>query len=264
MKSYTKIFLSALFFVQSGWADEELCVRDPLRDFKNISQHIEENPTISETIHEAEFKILEARNNKTAKPSKIVTGDHEIKKLISQNPYPIEFMIYPHSEVTILKWSDEECGIKIAVKGKVSSSGDHPVGNVCVEMQTEETEIIPEGTSYMAETGALNNALAELDEEMGLNDRVPSGTEEKISVQKGSIQVRLRKAYKKGTRIKYTKVAVEKTKSKRKAKLKSKTKSKMFALKNEKIKLKAKSKLKIKRNRKLKKQVAEIEVITPE
>ena len=238
------IIFIGFFVAQNIWAEQNICSKDEMNIFQNISQYIDENPQISEVINVEKIETIS-------------TNENEFKKLVVEKPTRVEFIIYPRSEVTILKLPTEKCGVEIAISGKVSSSGEHLYENSCVEMQTEEVEIVPEGTSYLAETGALNNALAEMNDDYGI-ETGSIKTYEKFTVQKGSIQIRLKKIYK-GVRVKQTRISKNKFR-------KTKTQSKMFAYNNEKIKLKSGVSLKIKKSRKIKQQkqqVAELEIITP-
>lgn len=234
--------LSFLFFVtQITFVEANFCSKNDLENLRSISQSIDENPTFSETIYPTELNT-------------ITTGEHEYKKIVVEKPTRIEYVLYPQSEIKILKLPTDKCGIEIFLKGKVAVDGEHLPNNSCVEIHTEEVEITPRETSYLAETGALNNALAELNDES--LDMGTDGTQEKFTVKKGSIQIRLKRVFK-GLRVKQTKITSKKFKS-------TKTKSKMFVYNNKKIKLRKNASLKIKKSRKYKQQVAELEIIKPE
>ncbi|MBC7457792.1 MAG: hypothetical protein H7235_05905, partial [Bdellovibrionaceae bacterium] len=139
------------------------------------------------------------------------------------------------------------------------------------EIETEEAFVQPTGTTYMVESGALGDAIAELNgEAKGRNNLVGVGHTgtmeeifyEKYSVKKGTIKIKLKRISKNKLRnpIKYAKAESKKNKSKKKVAKNLKYKSRFLAY-NEKVKLKAGASMTVKRKKLMKKtQTAELEI----
>jgi hypothetical protein len=214
--------------------------------------------------------------DKVSVGERIKTQQKEETTISFSKPYKINFRLYPDSEIEILKLPTEECGPQIKlIKGKIESAGNHPISEKCsFEIETEEAFIQPTGTTYLAESGALVEALAELNGEevpsrhnlvgVGQTGTIEVGTQEKYSVEKGSIKIKLKRISKNKFKnpIKIAKLENKKIKSK-KSLAKNKDKKRFLAY-NEKIKLKKGSSLSVKRKKSMKKtQTAELEIIDP-
>ncbi len=237
------------------------------KNLENLAEHIDENEEkiVQDSLSPA--NIIQASTLNTG--DIVQTGDNEIKQIIATAPYKAKFLVYPNSEVKIFKGVDAKCGLELEIisTGKIVSTGEHMENNECTEIHTPEFSVTPVGTKYYAEVGALNDALKTSMEEIG-QDYAENEMEEKISVTKGSIQVKLRRATSKSRIIKVTKATAKSKKQSRKklAKTKVKSTNKKIAA-SKKINLKAGSSIKAitnnKTSKKSKTRVAEIEVIEP-
>jgi len=274
-----------------SFADADLCVINPIVDknaFKNLGAYIEAHPVKSHEF--AEDKIQAGQ--------KFTTKENEFTKLTFAKPYKVEFQIYPESEVEIINLGTAECGPQLKlISGRILSTGNHPevkdpvitptqvklavlpnnpIAEKCpFEIETEEAYVQPTGTSYLVESGALSDAIAELNGEatggnnlvgVGQTGTIEESSYEKYSVKKGTIKIKLKRISKNKLRnpIKYAKTDSKKSKSKKNIAKKSKDKSRFLAY-NEKVKLKAGSSMSVKRKKSLKKtQTAELEVISPD
>ncbi len=266
-----KHFFVALLSLVSlnAFSAANLCVKTPILnrvDFKNLSGFIVEHPVKQSVFNEAQIKVGQ----------NISTQKNEFATIIFNQPYKIEFQIFPESAIEILSNSTPCPQIRV-YKGKVLSTGNHPTNNTCeFEVETEEAYIQPTGTSYLIETSSLSDAIAELNGEpvggglsnlvsVGKTGTIELGSHEKYSVKKGTIQIRLKRIskIKKQNKIKYVKASVnKKSKSKKSVAKNSKQKRKIrFLAFNEKIKLKAGSSLNVKRKKSSKRmQTAELTV----
>lgn len=230
-------------------------------DFKKVSVHITAHPVVQKNF--SGTKLM---------PNEVIsTKDNEYADITYEKPFKVVFQVYPNSSITMTNQATAQCGPKIKLNhGKIISDGAHPVIpesqlNLCdYELETDETYIEPLGTTYIAETGALGDAIAEL------NGEPAAGSKERFSVERGVISVKLKKISKHKTKnvVKYAKNSKEK-KAKKGKEVKvakaTKTKSRTRLLaQNERIKLKKGAKLKIARNKKMKKtQTAELEIYDP-
>lgn len=253
------VFIISIFLSATIFAAVDICEKPSFtEDIASLTTYI--NNDKSEAV-----RIKNLHADQLATNQILQTKINEILIISQQTPFPVRYTLYPNSTLKVLELPSQKCGLRLKVnEGKVSSEGTHPVQSECEEVETEEVAIQPEGTAYMVETGALTAALAESDDELaGGTQRGASSYHENLSVSSGSIKVRLKKAAKAGTKIKYSKVAKNSKNKDKKTKLaknKIKTTTKTLAY-NEKIKLKTGSSLKIKRNKKEKRQVAELEVV---
>ncbi len=268
------LILSLLIFTcLNSTAVAEICKKDDAdkKSFINLSQFI--------TAHPVKNNILSSDQVKVGQ--KIMTKENEFTSIAFVKPYKVEFQIYPESEIEILNLGDAECGPQIKLNtGRILSTGHHPVvkdpmathaavrsgilsqnpvAEKCpFEIETEEAYIQPTGTSYLVESGALSDAIAELNGEaagesslvgVGETGTLEEGSFEKYSVKKGTIKIRLKRISKNKlqNKIKYTQ-AVNNKKSKTKKSVAKNSKNKIrFLAYNEKIKLGAKSSLSVKR-----------------
>jgi hypothetical protein len=257
MKLFIVVFLSSVSL--NAFSAANLCAKNPIvekMDFKNLSRHIASRPVKNDTFIDAQIKMGQ----------RIATKENEFATVVFAKPYKVEFQVYPESEIKILS-KDSPCPQIKVIKGKVLSIGNHPAVNTCeFEVETEEAYIQPTGTSYLIETGALSDAIAELNGEdgsggnnlvgVGQTGTIELGSHERYSVKKGTIQIKLKRVSKdkKQNKIKYAKASNSK---------KNKSKTRFLAY-NEKIKLKAGSSLSVKRKKSSKKtQTADLVVIDP-
>jgi hypothetical protein len=289
MKSIIMLSILSLISLRS-FAEADLCKINPIVDqksYKNLSNYIDAHPVKSNVFSAEQIQVGQ----------KFTTKENEFTKLTFSKPYKIEFQIYPESEVEVLNLSSSECGPQLKlISGRILSTGNHPevkdpivvtskvntvlannpVAEKCpFEIETEEAYIQPTGTSYLVESGALVDAIAELNGEtpsrnnlvgVGETGTIEESSYEKYSVKKGTIKIKLKRISKNKLRnpIKYAKSeSTKKSKSKKKVAKNSKDKSRFLAY-NEKVKLKAGSSMNVKRKRSSKKtQTAELEVISP-
>lgn len=275
-----------------SFAEADLCRISPIVDkkaFKNLSGYIETHPV--------KHNILSSDQIKAGQVYK--TKENEFTKLTFNQPYKVEFQVFPESEVEILNLGNLECGPQIRlVSGRIQSTGNHPlvkepvlvqnpkrnpvlaqnpVAEKCpFEIETEESYVQPTGTTYLVESGALVDAIAELNGEtpsggsnlvgVGETGTIEESSYEKYYVKKGTIKIKLKRISKNKLRnpIKYAKSeAALQSKSKKKVAKNSKDKDRFLAF-NEKVKLKTGSSLTVKRKKSMKKtQTAELEVIDP-
>ncbi len=287
MKSIIILFFLSLISLRS-FAEANLCKNNAIVDkkaFKNLSSYIEAHPVKNYLILGEHLKV----------GRKLTTKENEFTKLTFNKPYKVEFQIYPESEIEIINLGTSECGPQLKlVSGRILSTGNHPevkdpvviaskntvlpnnpVAEKCpFEIETEEAYIQPTGTTYLAESGALVEAIAELNGEtpsgnnlvgVGQTGTIEESSYEKYSVKKGTIKIKLKRISKNKLRnpIKYAKSESKSSKSKKKLVKNSKDKSRFLAY-NEKVKLKAGASMSVKRKKSLKKtQTAELEVIDP-
>lgn len=290
MKSIFMLALLSLISLRS-FAEADLCKINPIVDkkaFKNLSHYIDTHPVKNNIFSSEQVK----------EGQKLVTKENEFTKVTFTKPYKVEFQIYPESEVEILNLGTTECGPQFKlISGRIQSTGNHPevkdpivvvsknknavlpnnpVAEKCpFEIETEEAFVQPTGTTYLVESGALVDAIAELNGEVssgnnlvgvGETGTIEESSYEKYSVKKGTIKIKLKRISKNKLRnpIKYAKSeASSKSKSKKKVAKNSKEKSRFLAY-NEKVKLKAGASMSVKRKKSMKKtQTAELEVIDP-
>lgn len=273
-----------------SFAEADLCRINPIVDqkaFKNLSGYIETHPVKSNVLSSEQLQVGQ----------KLTTKENEYTKITFTKPYKVEFQIYPQSEVEILDLGTAECGPQLKlVSGRIQSTGNHPevkdpvvipskvknavlannpVAEKCpFEIETEEAYVQPTGTNYLVESGALGDAIAELNGEapsgnnlvgVGETGTIEESSYEKYSVKKGTIKIKLKRISKNKLRnpIKYAKNESSKSKSKKKVAKNSKDKSRFLAY-NEKVKLKAGASMSVKRKKSMKKtQTAELEVVDP-
>lgn len=256
----------------SSFAQTNLCEKKSIgskKIFQHLVSFIEKNPS----------KVNNFISDQIKSGQKIKTKLNEYTKITFNKPFKIEFQVYPESEIEILKAATADCGPQLKlVKGKIQSTGNHPliendlkIEKCPFEIETNEAFIQPTGTTYLAESGALSDAIAELNGEstdqnnlvgVGETGTLSESSYEKYSVQKGSIKIKLKRISKNKLRnpVKYTKSNKNKSKN---SVTKNKDKKRFLAY-NEKIKLKAGSQLNLKRKKSMKKtQTAELEVIDP-
>jgi hypothetical protein len=290
MKSIIVLSLLSLISLRS-FAVADLCKINQALDkkvFKNLSHYINTHPVKNNIFSSEQVKAGQ----------KLVTKENEFTKVIFTKPYKVEFQIYPESEVEILNLGTVDCGPQLKlISGRIQSTGNHPevkepvvivsknktavlpnnpVAEKCpFEIETEEAFVQPTGTTYLVESGALVDAIAELNGEtpsgnnlvgVGETGTIEESSYEKYSVKKGTIKIKLKRISKNKLRnpIKYAKSeASQKNKSKKKVSKNTKDKSRFLAY-NEKVKLKAGASMSVKRKKSMKKtQTAELEVIDP-
>ncbi|MBC7753341.1 MAG: hypothetical protein H7Z71_03820, partial [Moraxellaceae bacterium] len=265
------------FLSLSAFAGNDLCLIHPIVDqkaFRNVSNFID--------LHPVKSNILTAEQIKVGQ--KIVTQENEFTQITFSQPYAVSFMIFPKSKIKILNHSSTECGPQIKlIKGRILSEGSHPeisdsAFEKCPsEITTLAADIYPTGTTYLVESGALVDAISELNgETSGRNNLVGVGetgtleesSYERYSVSKGTIKIKLKRLSKNKLRnpIKYSKFEGEKSKKKKRniaKNSKDKRKPRFLAF-NEKVKLKAGMSMNVKRRSSMKKtQTAELEVVDP-
>lgn len=289
MKSIIILSLLSLISLRS-FAEANLCKTNSIVDkkvFKNLSSYIEAHPVKNYLVLGEHLKVRQ----------KLITKENEFTKLTFNKPYKVEFQIYPESEIEIINLGTSECGPQLKlVSGRILSTGNHPevkdpvivasknkntvlpnnpVTEKCpFEIETEEAYIQPTGTTYLAESGALVEAIAELNGEtpsgnnlvgVGQTGTIEESSYEKYSVKKGTIKIKLKRISKNKLRnpIKYAKSESKNSKSNKKLAKNSKEKARFLAY-NEKVKLKAGASMSVKRKKSAKKtQTAELEVIDP-
>jgi hypothetical protein len=261
--------LSILIFTCLKIQAANTCTRPAVdkKAFINLSQFITEHPTKSNILSGHKIKAGE----------KIETHENEFTNITFEKPYRVEFQIDPGSEVEILNVGDNNCGPQIKLnKGQILSSGQHPASEKCpFEIETEEAYIQPTGTSYLVESGALSEAIAELNGDasgennlvgVGETGTIDEGSFEKYSVKKGTIKIKLKRISKNKlkNKIKYAKTDDGKKSKLKKSLTKGNSNKVRFLAYNEKIKLGAKSSLSVKRKKSNKKtQTADLEILSP-
>ena len=276
MKSIITMTLLS-FFSLYGFAGNDLCLTHPIVDqkaFRNVGNFID--------LHPVKSNILAAEQIKVGQ--KIVTQENEFTQITFSQPFAVKFMIFPKSKIEILKHSSTECGPQIKlVNGRISSEGSHPeisdsaLEKCPSEVTTVRADVYPTGTTYLVESGALVDAISELNGEtsgrnnlvgVGQTGTIEESSYERYSVSKGMIKIKLKKLSKNKLRnpIKYSKFEGEKNKKKKRSiakNSKDKKRSRFLAF-NEKVKLKAGMSMNVKRRSSMKKtQMAELEVVDP-
>ena len=262
------------FLSLSSFAEKDLCLIHPIVDqqaFKNVSNFID--------LHPVKSNILTAEQIKVGQ--KIVTQENEFTEITFNR---LKLQMSPHTDIELLNQATPECGPQIKlIKGRILSEGSHPeisdsAFEKCPsEITTLAADIYPTGTTYLVESGALVDAISELNgETSGRNNLVGVGetgtleesSYERYSVSKGTIKIKLKRLSKNKLRnpIKYSKFEGEKSKKKKRniaKNSKDKRKPRFLAF-NEKVKLKAGMSMNVKRRSSMKKtQTAELEVVDP-
>ena len=257
------VFTHIIFAYNFTHAQANIC------QSKNIFSKIKDiDVFISKNIESGILTVNEIKGDYLKLNETIKTDKNKQTKIIFTKPFKLEFDVYPNSSIEIIKQSNSKCGPQIKLNfGKIGSMGNHlsQLSKICgAEIKTHLAEIIPNGTTYNVETGALSEALAELNNENGSEGANFSDGkyQEKYSVDQGGITVKLKKISKNKSRnkIKYTKFNSEK-KIKGRKKIKS---SDQYIAYNEKINIKAGSSLKVRKYKKIKKNFNEENINTNE
>ncbi len=217
----------------------------------DISLSIKEKPVQEKTIL---FKDLNTEDI-------LQTKENEYLIIELEKPFIAKYILYPESKIKINKLMNLTCGpqIELIGEGKIEIEGDHGKSSDCPsEIITHEIEVNPVGTEYSVDTRtAIANQLAELNGEYRSNKSNLVHLDQKVSVKKGEVIVKLRRisAVKK-EKIKFVKIGKNKKK-----------KQTLLALNKVKpIKLKKNSSFKLTNYKKLKNKktrVAEVQVINP-
>ncbi len=288
---YIIVLILVSFAAVSGFSSDKICSETLIVDkvvLKKISQYIDVHPVKNNILTQDQIKVGQIITNK----------ENEFTQINLKNPFKVDFQVYPESTIEVLSLGDKNCGPQIKLlSGRIRSVGNHPlipdppivkksfkktqrpqnpVAEKCpFEIETEEAYIQPVGTTYLVESGALSDAVAELNGEttkgsnlvgVGQSGTIEESSFEKYSSQKGVIKIKLKKISKNKFRnkLKYAKLNNnKKSKSKKLVAKNSKAKIKYLAY-NEKIKLKAGASLSVKRKLSSKKtQTAELEIFDP-
>lgn len=274
----------------SAWSAQDPC---PDKDIYNV----ENIKSLSHFLTDNSSKNKILAEDQINKDEIIKTQKDEFIKITFKKPYNVEFLVYPETEIQVLNKGLLGCGPQIKLNsGKILSTGNHPlrknsdldnlkkgqsvlpnnpVAEICpFEIETNEAYIQPVGTSYLAESGALNDAIAELNGEsknrnknnlvgVGQTGVIEESSYEKYSVKKGIIKIKLKSISKNKLRnpIKYSKN--NDRKNNKLANSEKKTTTRYVAF-NQKIQLKAGASMTVKRKKSSPKtQTADLEVIDP-
>lgn len=256
-----KFLLALTVFFAVTSASAHICKKNPfeatLLDFEAIQT------TVSSKDADQIIVSPEMIKGETLQVGQILeTKDGETKVITFTHPFPVQFYLESNTKIEITEMPNASCGPKLKQHhGDVTSDGSHPKSDLCdYEIETPSFYLNPIGTRYISSVD-LNEALAELNGE----------NTENISVEKGSIEVKLVKISSKSKVKKISYSSTTKSKGSSKTVSKSEKVSKksqtvaLSQIKSKKIKLKAGSKAvaKVKKSKDKKEKIADIEVVDP-